>query len=101
MLLADTPAVADIRPLRAHCSGDVVVPGERVWPDAVAAWGLSEDEAPAAVVFPAGDYDVVAVMGFTRYLGLDVVLEGDDLPADPSRAVLVHSTTARAPWSRW
>ena len=102
MLLAPTPDLtADIRPLRAHCAGDVVVPGERVWPAAVAAWGLGEDDAPAAIVFPAGDYDVVAVMGFTRYLGLDVVLEGDELPADPSGAVLVHTPGARTPWSRW
>ena len=100
MLLADTrPTTADIRPLRAHCAGDVVVPGERVWPAAVAAWGLTEDAPPAAVVFPAGDYDVVAVEGFTRYLGLDVVLEGDALPDDPATAVLVHAPGSRTPWS--
>ena len=104
MLFLATSAAPDLRPLRAHTTGDVVVPGERVWDEVLAMWdGLSDGQQPAAVVFPAGDYDVVAVLSYVRYAGLDAVLAGtaeaQDLPDDLSRTVLVHRPATSPPWA--
>jgi hypothetical protein len=104
MLLADHSTIADIRPLRAHCTGDVVVPGERVWAEVLAGWGeLDAGSEPAAVVFAASEYDVVAVLAYVRYAGLNAVLEGSpeagDLPDDLGATVLVHGSQATPPWA--
>jgi hypothetical protein len=99
MLLADPTATADLRPLRAHCTGDVVVPGERVWPAALDACDLPDGPEPAAVVFPADDYDVVAVAAFARHLGLEAVQAGAAMPSDPARAVVVLEPGTRGPWA--
>jgi hypothetical protein len=103
MLLSD-PQTADIRPLRAHCAGDVVVPGERIWDEVLAAWGgLEPGQEPAAVIFPAGDYDLVAVLSYVRYAGLEAVLAGTPeagtLRDDLSATVLVHRPATRPPWA--
>jgi hypothetical protein len=103
MLLID-PRSTDIRPLRAHCTGDVVVPGERVWDEVLATWdGLDEGQEPPAVIFPANDYDLVAVLSYVRFAGLDAVLDGTpaagDLPSDLSATVLVHRTATAPPWA--
>ena len=103
MLLIDR-STADIRPLRAHCTGDVVVPGERIWDEVLATWdGLDAGQQPAAVIFPASDYDLVAVLSYVRYAGLDAVLDGTPeagaLPADLSETVLVHRPATAPPWA--
>jgi len=103
MLLVDR-TTTDIRPLRAHCTGDVVVPGERVWDDVLAAWdGAGAGPEPAAVIFPASDYDLVAVLSYVRFAGLTAVLEGSpeasDLPDDLSGTVLVHRPSTAPPWA--
>ena len=103
MLLIDR-STADIRPLRAHCTGDVVVPGERIWDEVLEAWdGLSGGREPAAVIFPASDYDLVAVLSYVRFAGLDAVIEDTPeaaaLPADLSRTVLVHRPATAPPWA--
>ena len=100
MLLVDSSTTADIRPLRAHCTGDVVVPGERVWDEVLEAWdALDSGDEPVAVVFPASDYDVVAVLSYVRYAGLRAVVEGDALPDDVSGTVLVHRPGTVPPWA--
>ena len=104
MLLTDPATAADIRPLRAHCTGDVVVPGERIWDEVLADWGgLDEGQEPVAVIFPASDYDLVAVLSYVRYAGLEVVLggtpEAGNLPADLSKTVLVHRPATAPPWA--
>ena len=102
MLLADR--TTDIRPLRAHCTGDVVIPGERDWDDVLATWAEVEPgQEPAAVIFPASDYDLVAVLSYVRYAGLDAIIEGSEdageLPDDLSRSVLVHRPATAPPWA--
>ena len=105
MLLTDPETAADIRPLRAHCTGDVVVPDERIWDEVLAAWGGLDTAAgePAAVVFPASDYDLVAVLSYVRFAGLQAVLsdtpEARSLPADLSQTVLVHRPATSPPWA--
>jgi hypothetical protein len=104
MLLTDPETAADIRPLRAHCTGDVVVPDERIWDEVLGGWdGLDAGAEPAAVVFPAGDYDLVAVLSYVRYAGLRAVLAGTpeaaDLPEDLSKTVLVHQPATAPPWA--
>lgn len=103
MLLIDQPP-ADIRPLRAHCTGDVVVPGERVWDDVLATWeGLGSGQEPAAVIFPASEYDLVATRSYVRFAGLDAILvgtpEAEVLPEDLSQTVLVHRPATAPPWA--
>jgi len=98
MLTLDRPPAADLRPLRAHTTGDVVVPGERVWGEVLAALDLPDGGAPAAVVFPANDYDVAAVRSFVRYVGLQAAEAGDDLPGDLARTVVVMEPGTPPPW---
>jgi hypothetical protein len=102
MLLIDR-STADIRPLRAHTTGDVVVPGERIWSEVLATWDLDDGREPAAVIFPASDYDLVAVLSYVAYAGLKPVLEGTPdagaLPGDLSGIVLVHRPQTRPPWA--
>ena len=90
---------ADLRPLRVHCTGDVVVPGERVWLEALGACDLEPGCEPAAVVFPANEYDVVVAAAYARHVGLEAVQAGDELPADPSGAVVVLEPGTRGPWA--
>ena len=101
MLLVDERTHTDIRPLRAHCTGDVVIPGERIWSEVLEAWdGLEDGQEPAAVIFPASDYDLVAVRSYVAYAGMDVVIEGSgELPDDLSDVVLVHRPATRPPWA--
>ena len=101
MLLADRPSGTDLRLLLAHLSGDVVVPGERIWPEVLADWeGLEPGAEPAAVVYPASDYDLCAVLSFVRYAGLTAVREEDgELPRDLDRVVLVRRPATRPPWA--
>jgi hypothetical protein len=102
MLLADRTTAADLRPLRAHCTGDVVVPGERVWDAALEDCGLTAGREPAAVVYPADDFDVVTAAAYVRLVGLDAVRAGDELPDDPQEAVVVLEPGTRGPWAfRW
>ena len=98
MLTLDRPPAADLRPLRAHTAGDVVVPGERVWDDVLASLDLPAGAAPAAVVFPASDFDVAAVRSFVSYVGLEAADAGDDVPDDLSRTVLVLEPGTPPPW---
>lgn len=104
MFLTDPETAADIRPLRAHCTGHVVVPDERIWDEVLAGWdGLGAGSEPAAVVFPASDYDLVAVLSYVRCAGLHAVLAGTadaaDLPEDLSKTVLVHQPATAPPWA--
>jgi hypothetical protein len=101
MLLADDRTSTDLRPLRAHCTGDVVVPGERIWPEVLDGWsGLAAGQEPAAVIYPASEYDVAAVRSYVAYAGLDVVVEGGgELPEDLAGVVLVHRPATRPPWA--
>jgi hypothetical protein len=102
MLLIDR-STADIRPLRAHCTGDVVVPGERIWTEVLGTWGLDDGREPAAVIFPASDYDLVAVLSYVAYAGLEPVLEDTpdaaSLPEDVSGLVLIHRPATLPPWA--
>ena len=80
------PLMTDIRPLRAHCTGPVVVPGEKRWDDALDRLGLDAgpDTAPAAIAFPADRFDIATILAFAgnahlRVLHADALEEGDDV----------------------
>ena len=103
MLLIDHPPT-DIRPLRAHCTGDVVIPGERIWDEVLGTWdGLPNGQDPAAVIFPASEYDLVAVLSYVRFAGLRAILDGtpeaEALPEDLGETVLVHRPATAPPWA--
>ena len=103
MLFLATSAAPDLRPLRAHTTGDVVVPGERVWNAALEGWDLDEGREPAAVVFPADEFDVAAVRSYARAAGLRIVVAGTEeaerLTGDLGETVLVERPATRPPWS--
>jgi hypothetical protein len=99
MLELATPP-ADLRPLRAHCSGDLVVAGEPGWDAALRTWdGLEPGDEPAAIAFPAGGYDERAVLDYVRFAGLRTVRAGSDDPDDDlDGVVLVHRPATPPPW---
>ena len=80
------PLMTDIRPLRAHCTGPVVVPGEKRWDDALTRLGLDADPAcaPAAIAFPADPFDIATILAFAgnahlRVLHAGELEDGDDV----------------------
>ncbi len=56
------PDATDLRELRGHLAGDVVLPGDDGWDVARQAWNLDVDQRPAAVVYPVSAEDVAAVV---------------------------------------
>ena len=83
------PPLSDIRPLRAHTTGAVVVAGERRWPEVLAALGLDAADAPAAVAFPADPFDRAAVDAFAATAMLRTVPAGDLEDEDDVRGAIV------------
>jgi FAD/FMN-containing dehydrogenase len=53
----------DLRNLRDHIGGDVVLPGDPIWDTARRAWNLAVDQRPVAVVYPESADDVAATVG--------------------------------------
>ena len=74
-LIRDQSAL-DVGPLREHLDGDAVAPGEPGWDAARAAWNLSVDQQPAAVVLAESAEDVAATVAFARAAGLRVAPQG-------------------------
>jgi hypothetical protein len=73
-----TPETAslDVDALRERLAGDAVVPGDSSWDTARAAWNLSADLHPAAVVLAEHAQDVAATLDFAREHGLRVAPQG-------------------------
>ena len=90
------PAPKDIRPLRAHCTGPVVVPGERGFAEALSAWDVAPDDVPAAVAFPVDGFDVAAIRAFARYADLRVVTQDEAPSADGLAGAVLVAGVARA-----
>jgi FAD/FMN-containing dehydrogenase len=59
-----------------HIAGTVVNPGDDDWDQARAAWNLTVDQRPAAVVFPENADDVAAVVASARESGLRIAAQG-------------------------
>ena len=83
------PLLSDIRPLRAHCTGAVVVSGERRWSEVLEALGLDLADAPAAVAFPADAFDVATVRAFASTAMLRTVEAADVEAGDGLRDAVV------------
>ena len=88
------PLLSDIRPLRAHCTGTVVVAGERRWPEVLEALGLDPADAPAAVAFPADPFDHAAIRAFATTAVLRTVA-AEDAGADDVRDAIVVAAPER------
>jgi FAD/FMN-containing dehydrogenase len=62
----------ELASLGEHVSGDVVLPGDPGWDAARRAYNLTIDQRPAAVVFPADERDVEAIVRFAAARGVTV-----------------------------
>jgi hypothetical protein len=89
------PLLCDIRPLRAHCTGAVVVAGERRWPEVLEAHGLDPAAAPAAVAFAADPFDHAAIRAFATTAVLRVVDAGDAGNEDVRDAIVIAAPERR------
>jgi len=91
--------IVDLRALRAHCAGPVLVYGDPGWDDARRAWNLNVDQRPAAVAAPESDRDVVAIVEFAREAGLRVAPQSTGHNAAPlgplDDAILVKTAAMR------
>jgi FAD/FMN-containing dehydrogenase len=70
------PTLRDLRALDAAIAGSVVAPGDDAWDDARAAWNLTVDQRPAAVVLPQSADDVARIVDFARERRLRVAPQG-------------------------
>lgn len=48
----------------------VIVEGDEAWGDALKRWTMYRFQAPAAVIQPANEKDVVATVRYSKYLAL-------------------------------
>jgi hypothetical protein len=71
-----TSSAPDVRALQEEMTGTVTVAGDAGWDDARAAWNLTVDQRPAAVVEPETVADVVAAVRFAAERGLRVTAQG-------------------------
>jgi FAD/FMN-containing dehydrogenase len=69
-------APLDPSELRAHVTGDVVLPGDPEWDAARLAWNLAVDQRPAMVALPETADDVAAVVAYAAQAGLRVAVQG-------------------------
>ena len=70
------PAMAtttDIRTLRGHCRGEVLTSEDHRWDEVRRVCALDDDQQPAAIAFPRGDFDRAVLTSFARSAGLRVV----------------------------
>ena len=70
------PAIAthtDIRTLRGHCRGEVLTQDDHRWDEVRGVCRFTEDQQPAAIAFPRGDFDRAVLTSFARAAGLRVV----------------------------
>ena len=70
------PAIAnhtDIRTLRGHCRGEVLTQADHRWDEVRGVCRFTEDQQPAAIAFPRGDFDRAVLTSFARAAGLRVV----------------------------
>jgi FAD/FMN-containing dehydrogenase len=89
----------EFAPLAATVSGRVATPGDTDWDEQRAAWNLSVDQRPEAVVRIRDTADAAAVVDFARRRGLRVAAQGTGhlAPAlgDLAGAVLVRTDLLR------
>jgi hypothetical protein len=81
----------EIRSLDSRVDGRVVLRGDPGWDAARAAWSVSIDERPAAIVPVRSMEDVVEVVEFARAHGLRIAPRGGEMWA----IALLEDTTER------
>ena len=97
--LDDGPVLDALEPLATDLDGTLVRPGDPGWDEARAAWHLSVDQRPAAVVLAASTRDVVSVVDTARALGLRVAPQATGHNAAPlgalERTILLKTSALR------
>jgi FAD/FMN-containing dehydrogenase len=92
-------AIADPRELNSRLAGAVFTPADDGWDAARMAWNVAVDQRPAAVVYPADEEDVAAVIGFARNNGLRIAPQGTGHNARPlgslERTILLRTSAMR------
>jgi FAD/FMN-containing dehydrogenase len=84
----------------AAITGRVVLPDNPNWDEARAAWNLTVDQQPAAIIFPESATDVIAAVEIARAFGLRVTAQGTGHNAAPlgplEDTVLIKTERMRA-----
>jgi FAD binding domain-containing protein len=70
------PSSADVRALRSHVSGEIVLPCDAAWDGARQAWNLAVDQRPFAVARVGSTDDVAEIVRFARVHGLRIAPQG-------------------------
>jgi hypothetical protein len=79
----------DIRTLRGHCRGEVLTRDDHRWDEVREVCKLGDDQQPAAIAFPRGDFDRAVLTSFARAAGLDVAPCCLDADGDLSRTLVL------------
>jgi hypothetical protein len=80
----------DIRTLRGYFRGEMVTSEDHRWDEARGAFGLSDDDdQPAAIAFPRGDFDRAVLTSFARAAGLKVASSVDEAAGDLESTLLL------------
>jgi hypothetical protein len=79
----------DIRTLRGHCRGEVLTSQDHRWDEVRRVCSLSDDQQPAAIAFPRGDFDRAVLASFARAAGLQVAKCIKEVGDDLSRTLLL------------
>jgi hypothetical protein len=85
-VIADT---TDIRTLRGHCRGEVLTRQDHRWDEVRRVCNLADDQQPAAIAFPRGDFDRAVLTSFARAAGLHVAKCMEETAEDPARTLLL------------
>ena len=91
------PATAthtDIRTLRGHCRGEVLTQQDHRWDEVRRVCSFSQEQQPAAIAFPRGDFDRAVLTSFARAAGLRVARCCDEAGTDLSNVVLMSDAAA-------
>ena len=86
------PAIAnhtDIRTLRGHCRGEVLTQQDHRWDEVRKVCAFGDEQQPAAIAFPRGDFDRAVLTSFARAAGLRVVACTDTGTTDLSDALVL------------
>ncbi|GHJ47659.1 oxidoreductase [Catellatospora sp. TT07R-123] len=82
----DSPP-ADASSLHGLCGGAVLLPGDRSYDNARAAWNLAVDQHPAAIAYPADAAETAEVVRAAAAAGLRVAPQGTGHNAGPLGAL--------------
>jgi hypothetical protein len=96
MFEPNSSTIMNLEELEFALSGTIVLPNEPGWDTARAAWNLTVNQMPVAVVFPSGAADIRSVVEFAAEAGFRVTAQATghlaSVLGDLSDTVLIRTT---------